>query len=88
MTKTIIRENENIAKNLKKLEKMGYKYIVKAQDKFLSGWGNSYNKKHIQLIACKTIKELDTILDDLKSDNTMGYIKWHTINDKQGIITH
>lgn len=85
MEKIIICENENITENLKKLQEMGYKYIIKAQDKFLSGWGCSYNKKHIQLIACKTSQEREIITDDLEKDNSMGYINWYTIDDKQGI---
>lgn len=39
MKKETILSNENLMENVKKLQEMGYKYIVKAQDKFLSGWG-------------------------------------------------
>lgn len=85
MEKIIICENENITENLKKLQEMGYTYIVKAQDKFLSGWGSAMNRKHIQLIACKTSEERRTITDDLEKDNSMGYINWYRIDDKQGI---
>lgn len=52
---------------LKKLQELGYKYIVKAQDKFLSGWGLGA-EKHLQLIACKDINELDIIKRDLYND--------------------
>ena len=79
---TRIVENENLQENLKKLQELGYKYIVKAQDKFLSDWGNSENKKHVQLIACQTYDELETIKRDLYNDNTMSYINWWLINDK------
>ena len=76
-----IVENENLQENLKKLQELGYKYIVKAQDNFLSGWGCGA-KKHLQLIACKDSNELDTIKRDLYNDNTMKYVNWWFINDK------
>ena len=84
----LIRENENLTKNVKELQQMGYTYIVKAQDKFLSGWGRATNKKHVQLIACRDIKQLNTILLDLDNDNTMGYVNWCYINDIQTIYNY
>lgn len=82
----IIIENKNLQENLQKLKDMGYKYIIKGQDKFLSCWGLSENKKHIQLIACKTIEERETIKNDLYNDKTISYVNWWTINDKDAII--
>ena len=73
--KKLIIENENLTKNVKELQEMGYKYIVKAQDKFLSGWGCSTNKKHVQLIACRDIDQLEKIKHDLYNDKTMTYVK-------------
>lgn len=57
----VILRNCDITKTLKALKEQGYNYIIKANDKFLSNWGYTTNKKHIQLIACKTIEEKDTI---------------------------
>lgn len=84
MTTKTICENENLTKNLKELKEMGYKYIVKAQDNFLSGWGLGASK-HLQLIACKDINELETIKRDLYNDKSMSYVNWWFINDINAI---
>lgn len=79
--KRICENNCDITKTLKELKEQGYNYIIKANDKALSDWGKATNKKHIQLIACKTIAEKDTILHDVYSDNTFNYINWYSIDD-------
>ena len=79
--KRIYRVNSDIATTLKELKELGYNYIIKANDKFLSDWGYANNKKHIQLIACKTIEEKDTILHDLYTDKSFNYINWYYIDD-------
>lgn len=86
--KKLIIENENLTKNVKELQEMGYKYIVKAQDKFLSGWGYSTDKKHVQLIACRDMDQLEKIKHDLYNDKTMSYINWCYINDMQTIYNY
>ena len=86
--KKLIIENENLTKNIKELQEMGYKYIVKAQDKFLSGWGYANNKKHVQLIACRDIEQLEKIKRDLYNDSTMNYVNWCYINDMQTIYNY
>ena len=80
-----IYTNEDLTKNLKLANYLGYRYVIKAQDKFLSGWGLSENKKHLQLILCKTPEERDLILKDLYNDNTFNFVNWYYINDLQGI---
>ena len=80
-----IYTNEDLTKNLKLANDLGYRYVIKAQDKFLSGWGLSENKKHLQLILCKTPEERDLILKDLYNDNTFNFVNWYYINDLQGI---
>lgn len=80
-----ICENDSIGYYLNELIMNGYVYIVKAQDKFLSGWGVAKNKKAIQLIACKTPQERETILQDLRNDKTMAYVNWYSIHDRKGI---
>ena len=80
-----ICSNDNLGYFLNELNMNGYKYIVKTKDKFLSGWGNAGNKSHIQLIACKTQEELNTILNDVRSDKSFSYVNWYMIpteNDK------
>lgn len=79
--KRICEVDGNIETTLKELKEQGYNYIIKANDKFLSDWGYATNKKHIQLIACKTIEEKDTILHDLYSDKSFNYINWYYIDD-------
>ena len=81
----LIFAREELTKNLKLAIKEGYKFVIKAQDKFLSGWGLSENKKHLQLILCKTEEEKDIILKDLYQDNTFKYVNWYYINDLQEI---
>lgn len=77
--------NDMIGYYINYLTMNDYKYIIKARDKWLSGWGKANNKTHIQLIACKTEQEKDTILKDLYNDNTFSYVNWYIIpyeNDK------
>lgn len=78
-------ENENIREILKNFKKAGYTYIIKAQDKFLSGWGYAENNKHVQLIAT-TKDTLQTILNDLYNDNTMLYVNYYRIENINNII--
>ena len=70
---------------LKDFQELGYKYVVKAQDKFLSGWGLAYNKKHLQLILCTTYEELEAIKNDLYKDKSMSYVNWYYIKDRKGV---
>jgi len=79
MENKIIIENDNLGYWLNWLSMNNYKYIIKASDKFLSDWGQSTNKKHIQLIACKDEKEKSTILNSLYNDKTFNYINWYII---------
>lgn len=79
--KNIYLENAN-KKDIEELKKLGYKYIIKAKDTFLSGWGNSANKTHIQLILCRTMEELELILRDLRSDKTFSYVTWNYLDYK------
>ena len=79
--KTIYEVDGNITTTLKELKELGYNYIIKANDKALSEWGKATNKKHLQLIACKTIEEKDMILHYVYSDNTFNYINWYYIDD-------
>ena len=63
----------------------GYRYIIKAKDKFLSGWGEAGNKSHIQLIAAKDEDEKSKILHDVNKDKSFQYVNWYMIpqeNDK------
>lgn len=80
-----IVENENLIENVRKLKELGYTYIAKAQDKFLSGWGYAENKKHIQLIACKDYEELQLVLRDLQTDNSMNYVNWCYLSNENMI---
>lgn len=81
--KSIYDSNNGL--HLKELQDMGYKYIVKGVDNFLSGWGSASGKKHLQLIACKTIEEREKIYKDLLNDNTFTYVNWYYITDKRCI---
>lgn len=80
-----ICENENKNLYINELIENGYAYIVKAQDKFLSGWGYAENKKHVHLIACRTYDELQAILRDLYKDKSMSYVNWCYISNTKTI---
>lgn len=79
--KRIYEVDGDIATTLKELKELGYNYIIKANDKALSDWGYATNKRHIQLIACKTIEEKDMILHYVYSDKSFNYINWYYIDD-------
>ena len=81
----ICESNKNLKENIKILQENGYKYIIKACDKFLSGWGGAENKKHIQLIACKTDEELYRIKNRLYEDKSFNYIDWNIIDNYNSI---
>ena len=81
----VYENNENLKQAIKKLQDLGYKYIVKANDKMLGGWGGAENKKHIHLIAAYDSNELDAILRDVRGDNSFNYIDWNYINNYSNI---
>lgn len=81
----ICESNKNLKENIKILQENGYKYIIKACDKFLSGWGGAGNKKHVQLIACKTDEELYRIKNRLYEDKSFNYIDWNIIDNYNSI---
>lgn len=81
---TIVK-NDNLGYWLNSLSMNGYRYVIKAKDKFLSGWGKADNKSHIQLIAAKDEDEKSKILHDLYKDRSFQYVNWYMIpyeNDK------
>lgn len=80
-----IVKDSNLTEHLKTLSDEGYKYIIKAKDTFLMGWGNGSKNGHIQLIACKTREEKEAIMQDLKNDRTMHYIDWQMIDQTNAI---
>jgi len=81
-----ICENDYISDILTIFKNAGYKYIIKVQDKFLSGWGKAESKKAIQLIACINSEEVQTIRQALASDKTYLYFNYWNINDKKSIL--
>lgn len=81
----IYENNGDIKEAIKILKEHGYNYIVKACDKWLSGWGGAENRKHLQLIACKTREELHLILQDLENDKSFNYIDWNRIDNYKSI---
>lgn len=82
-----ICENENLKENLQELKDMGYKYVVKVNDKWLGGSNSPYHKKHIQLIACYDSNEKQAVLNDVRYDNTFNYDNWYIIDDYKGIYS-
>lgn len=80
-----ICENENLKKNIEELKANGYKYVVKAKDNWLSGWGVSGRGGHVHIIACRTFEELETIKRDLYNDTSMSYVDWNYISNYKNI---
>jgi hypothetical protein len=59
-----------------------YKYVVKATDKLLSGWGVAENKTAKTLLFCYTLDEARTAIEKMKRDNFI-YCNWYNLeNDK------
>lgn len=81
----ICESNGDLREAINKLRELGYKYIVKATDKCLSGWGSAENRKHIQLIACYDDKELYAIERDVLKDKSFNYIDWNYISNYKAI---
>ena len=81
----ICESNGDLRANINRLKELGYKYIVKATDKWLSNWGGAENRKHIQLIACYDLNELNAILADVRGDRTFNYVDWNYINNYSNI---
>lgn len=83
----ICESNGDLRANINRLKELGYKYIVKATDKWLSGWSGTIteNRKHIQLIACYDEQEKEAILRDVRGDNSFNYVDWNYINNYSSI---
>ena len=66
----ICESNGDLRANINRLKELGYKYIVKATDKWLSNYDNY---------------ELDKILADVNGDNSFNYVDWNYINNYSNI---
>lgn len=88
MEKIRVCESDNLRENLKKAKELGYNFVVKAKDGFLSGWGGSGKNGHIHLILCRDMYQLDIVLNDLRKDNSMLYIDWQRIENIDKIIAY
>ena len=70
--------------DLENLEKNGYNFIVKAKDNFLSNWGESENKAHVQLIALQTYDEVCKLVNYmLTHKNEFSYVNYYKITDEK-----
>ena len=81
----LCESNGDLKQAVKKLQDLGYKYIVKATDKMFSYWGGAKGRKHIELIAAYDSNELNKILADVKGDKTFNYIDWNYIENYSSI---
>jgi len=63
----------------KKEDLTDYIYIVKANDKFLSGWGGSGPRGHCQLILCKTKEQATLCMEKMRFDD-FNYINYFSLN--------
>lgn len=78
------------SKEIKQLKEQlindGYKYIVIAQDDFLSNWGCAKGLKHYQLVVCKDFKECDKVLNYVKNDNYLKKVKCEYVSYLDSIL--
>lgn len=58
-----------------------YKIVVKANDKFLTGWGCSGIKGHCQLVLCKDYQTAVRIMYGMGKDKSLNYINYFYIKD-------
>lgn len=53
----------------------GYNYIVRANDKFLSGWGNSAKSGHQVVVLCKDLQQALQLMGRMtRPGNMLNYI--------------
>ena len=76
MTKDIYLTNEISKQDIDNFKKLGYKYFVKANDKFLSGWGLAESKKHIQIVLCKNFEDVNKMINYFNNDNSFNYVNY------------
>ena len=60
------------------IELSKYNYIVKATDKFMSGWGRAENKIAKSLLLCETKKQAFIAIE--KMDKYFKFKNWYNIN--------
>ena len=83
MNKDIKITNETITKqDIEYFKKIGYKYFVKANDKFLSGWGQAENKIHVQIILCKNMEDVNKMIKYFSNSNDFNYINYNYLEYK------
>ena len=73
---------------LKLFKDCEYKYVVKVQDKFLSSWSPYAPKKHIHLIMCKDLEEMNNILYNSQNDKSLSYVTWNYLSNKEAIYSY
>jgi type I site-specific restriction endonuclease len=55
-----------------------YNYVVKATDKFMSGWGCAENMTAKTIIFCETKEQAQRCISLM--DNSFKYIHWYNVN--------
>lgn len=62
-----------------------YNYIIKATDKFMSGWGVAKNTKAKSIVFCKTMEEVRHAIDKMQKDSFV-YCNWYNIKHEKPIL--
>ena len=86
LTETVEDGNaQDMGLYLEILKNAGYRYIIKFEDNFLSGWGYAENKKSLQIIACQNWEQVQEIREDGAKDRTLSRFNVWNIADTQKI---
>ena len=79
--KRILKVSHN-EDDFKEFDFSDYKYIVKATDNFMSGWGCAENTKAKTILFCKDMQQVRKAIPLMKEDNFV-YCNWYNINQEK-----
>lgn len=82
MTNDIYMHNSLIKEEIEECKNLGYKFFVKANDKFMPGWGLAKDKTHIQIVLCKNIDDVNKMMNYFKNDNSFNYANFGYLDYK------
>lgn len=82
MNNHIFMTNNITKQDIDNFKKLGYKYFVKAKDKFLSGWGVAEHKTHMQIVICKTMEDVNKMINYFDNDNYYNYVNFNYLDYK------
>lgn len=82
MTNDIYIYNSLIKEEIEEYKNLGYKFFVKANDKFMTGWGLAKDKNHIQIVLCKNMDDVNKMMNYFKNDSSYNYVNFGYLDYK------